>query len=147
MVATILIIGNQGRLRDGLRTILLSLHGIDEVSAVSDFETAVGLITQNFPTAIIVDSSELLNYKCAILKDFLRQNGYKPCIVIAYNHDQWLQAQKTGADAVLMQGFSTTTLQKTLIDLTVLAAPDQQDPRSNSTPITSVQPKQTISPF
>lgn len=120
MNTSILIIGDEGRLRDGLQTILLALGGIKEVKSVNDFESASPLISKEFPSLIILDGSEKTKNYCATLKKMCDPDRIKPCIVIASTLNEWRLAWENQADSVLMQGFSTTELQTELIRLGII---------------------------
>ena len=145
MATSILIIGDKGRLRDGLSTILLAFMGIDKVDAITCLESALERITDNYPSLVIVDGFGSVEDKCGILKRLLIHHGHKPCIVIANTLEQQLQAHNARADAVLMQGFSTTTLYETLIDLSIITdrKSDQKMRVAKPRSVTAVPPIQT----
>lgn len=117
MVKSILIIGHRGRLRDGLRAILLAHEGIDEVMAAPDFAAALGHITHDYPSLVIIDGSDQIGEHCKTIKQFFLLQGRKPCLVIADSLKQRENAKNAGANAVLMQGFTTTALYEALEDL------------------------------
>ena len=149
MATSILIIGDEGRLRDGLRSVLLSFAGIDEVSTVTEFETACELITHNYPSLVILDGGGSVEDKCSIMKRLLLLYGLKPCIVIANTLEQRRHAQSEGADAVLMQGFSTKRLRDTLVALSILTdrRPNRIEGAVKSISVSAAPSKQTTWPY
>jgi len=149
MSINILIIGDEGRLRDSLRTILLSFLEVDEVSAVTNIDKAQKVIAQNSISLVIIDSSDLLEDKCQALKQIFNQYGSIPCVVIANSMEQRHYSQNIGADAVLIQGFSTDQIHETLTRLLPLSKPYANWTPSLVKPahIKGTPPKQTTSPY
>jgi DNA-binding NarL/FixJ family response regulator len=120
MAANFLIIGDEGRLRDGLRTVLRSFIDVNDVFVAADLAAARDLIVVNSPSLVIIDGSGAIDDKCTVLKQLHTDHERITCIVIANTLEQKIQALKEGADAVLMQGFSTKTLCETLVRLSIL---------------------------
>ncbi len=149
MIASILILGDEGRLRDGFRAVLLASNSVNEVHTVANFNDAQELITDKHPSLIILDGSDSIEDRCRDLKNLLHTHGHRPCIVIAKTLKQRLYAQKAGADAVLLQGFSTTKLYDTLDALLIGIGRSSKIVGGALKPIpaTAVPLTQTTSPY
>lgn len=120
MAASVLIIGPVGRLRDGLRAILRSFPGISEVFSVEDFSSGFGQVAENRPSIIIVDADDSFEDDCILLKQLHSRHERILCLLIANSMQQAASAKQAGVDAVLLCGFSTSTLYQTLVDLKVI---------------------------
>jgi DNA-binding NarL/FixJ family response regulator len=120
MAASILIIGPAGRLRDGLRTILHTFPGIGEIVAADDFKSGYEQAAKNHPSIVIIDADDSLEDECVFLKQLLSRHDHARCLLIANTMRQAARARRVGADAVLLRGFSTSTLYLTLVDLNVI---------------------------
>lgn len=120
MSTSVLIIGPPGRLRDGLRSILRLFSGISEITTADKFEPGYESTVREQPSVVILESSESLENDCFMLKKLLSNSGQSRCLVIVNTIQKAVQASKLGADAVLLQGFSTNTLYQTLVSLNVI---------------------------
>ena len=104
----------------GLRTILRTFPAVTDIFVANDFESGYDLAANKRPSAIIIDGNEHLENDCHQLKQLLSRFELGRCVAIANTMKQAVQAQQVGADAVLLQGFSTSTLYQTLISLSVI---------------------------
>ena len=120
MVASVLIIGPAGRLRDGLHTILRTFPGIGEIIAADDFKSGYKQAAKNHPSIVIVDADDSLEDDCVLLKQLLSRYDHARCLLIANSMRQAARGSRVGADAILLRGFSTNTLYLTLVDLAVI---------------------------
>lgn len=123
MAISLLIIGQAGRLRDGLSTILRSFSGFEKILTADDFKSGSKLMAKHQPSVVIIDADESLLGDCIFLKKLLSQYRQIRCLVIANTFDQAAQVKQLGADAVLLRGFSAGALQQVLAALA--AIPDK----------------------
>ncbi|MDX1414584.1 MAG: hypothetical protein R3293_10360 [Candidatus Promineifilaceae bacterium] len=146
---SILIIGHEGRLTDGLRAVLLAHQWVTEVTIATKFETALKLITPIFPSIIIIDGSDVIGRECEFLRQYISLQGRKPCIVIADTLELGAKAQGAGADAVLMEGFSTNELYDILERFIFEIGGNKRQAENDSNPLssTAAQLSQTTSQF
>lgn len=115
-----LIIGPAGRFRDALQTILLAIVDAAQIYTASDFNTGYALAVRRQPSVVIVDGGQYLDSDCQLFKLLLSRSHHSRCIVIANTMQMAVSAQQSGADAVLLQGFTLNTLRDTLFSLNVL---------------------------
>ena len=146
MIASVLIIGPAGRLRDSLRTILHTFPGIGEVFAADDFKSGYKQAAKNHPSIVIIDADNSLEDECVLLKQLLSRHDHARCLLIANTIRQAARARRVGADAILLRGFSTESLYLTLVDLAVIPEGDfaGRQARLNQQRVTAVQLAQKI---
>ncbi len=78
MAISLLIIGQAGRLRDGLSTILRSFSGIEKILTADDFKSGSKLMEMHQPSVVIIDADESLLGDCIFLKKLLSQYRADP---------------------------------------------------------------------
>jgi len=142
MDALILIIGPAGRLREGLCAVLRTFAGIADLVTTDNFDSGYELAVRHQPSLVIVDVNDPLDGECIFLKRILSSNEQGRCLVIARAMDQAVQAKHAGADAILLHGFSTRTLNQTLVSLGVI-----HESGSSKNPTTSSRQQVTAFPL
>jgi DNA-binding NarL/FixJ family response regulator len=104
-ISHILIISESGRLRDSLRVLLQSCFPRAAIE-----ETGAMMIAQQFllscPGALVLLDAALTEIQN---NQALEQIGRR-CVVLAHSNEQQKQAQGIGANAVLLDGFTTESL-------------------------------------
>ncbi|MCB8982277.1 MAG: response regulator transcription factor [Ardenticatenaceae bacterium] len=111
---TVLVIARQGRLRDGLQAILQASPWVDEVVCQQP-QTAVPFfpLLEN-PTLIVLDIDVLQTFPQSERHGWRAAAGDPRLIVLVNTAQQRHQALELVADAILLKGFSTETLYRTL---------------------------------
>jgi DNA-binding NarL/FixJ family response regulator len=140
MAALILIIGPEGRLREGLCIVLRTFPGIADLILTDSLDSGCELVVRHKPSLVIVDADDKLEEECQSLKRVLASYAASRCLVIAKSLAQAAKAKEAGADAILLQGFSTNTLYQTLVSLEVI-------PESRSTRDPAMIKKRQVLPF
>lgn len=120
MIIKVLIIGQAGRLRDGLGTVLRTFPGVADVLAVDSIDSALERLALEYPSVVIVDGDDRLENDCLLLSQMLSTHTEPRYIAITNTLRHRATAQKAGVDAVLLRGFSTTTLYNTFVSLGII---------------------------
>jgi DNA-binding NarL/FixJ family response regulator len=117
MSSSILVIGPADHLRTGLCTILANFPRVGQIVTADKFEQGLEAALLHQPALIIVDGGAQREFSCRSLPRLLGGYGRGRCIVIANGMEQAAAARAAGADAVLLNGFSTSTLRETVESL------------------------------
>ncbi|MBP6469394.1 MAG: hypothetical protein KBE23_08800 [Chloroflexi bacterium] len=114
-----LIVANPGRFRDGLQTVMQLMPNVLSV-ACADSVTAV---PPHAPISLILLDADLAGASCWPTPDDLRQNFplARLLLLVSVRSQEYL-ADSLCADAVLLKGFYTDTLTRT-IDVLVASPP------------------------
>ncbi len=105
-----LIAAKPGRLRDSLRALLTAIPQIDVVNQVDEGPLALKMVTQFHPTLVLLDSNLPSSEIQSTLKRIKGELPQPRCIVLVDNDQQQCDANNSGADAVLVKGFSVANL-------------------------------------
>ena len=112
-----LIVAPPGRLRDGLQTIVRAMPEIHAVDRTDDGPSALRLMTERPSALVFLDTDLVGNMAWTVLRQIKARWPHTRCIVLVNNGSQRQLVNLDGADAVLVKGFSTRTLNETIAEL------------------------------
>lgn len=116
---SLIILGaSPGRRRDSLALLLRGVPGVDELRIVADFGTLLSAVREAGPALLVVETA--LDPQRVWLLPPLLATGNRPVklLLITDNSSERQRARRAGADAVLLRGFTTKDLHKTVARLT-----------------------------
>jgi DNA-binding NarL/FixJ family response regulator len=108
--ALALVAAQPGRMRDGLRTLLAAMPLIDGIEQADDGASALRMIAERRPTLVLLDTNLPDDEVWVVLRRIKAQRLQTRCLVMADTSQQRQTALVTGADGVLIKGFSTREL-------------------------------------
>ena len=114
--ATVLVIARSNRFRDGLQTLVKALPWVDAVLC-QEALTAVSSSFTKPPTLIILDADEFTTLSWPVWQNWRAAERQPHLLVLVSTAQQRHQAAELGADAVLLKGFPTETLYRTMAGL------------------------------
>jgi DNA-binding NarL/FixJ family response regulator len=103
---SVLLVTNPGRIRDGLRALLRTIPEIGTIYQATDESSATQMITKNQPTLVLWESNLFKNDMHRISNQIKTVPAETRCILLVDNIRQQSMAEMTGADTVLLFGFS-----------------------------------------
>jgi DNA-binding NarL/FixJ family response regulator len=106
---SVLVIAQPGRVRDGLRALLMATTQIESVNLVDDGQSALGLAPEYQPALVLLDTPTF-NGGMALLGQIKTKWPETHCIVLADNTRQQQEAKAAGADDVMLKGFPAAQL-------------------------------------
>ena len=112
--ASALIVAEPTRIRDGLRALLKAVPQIEGVGQVDDVSSALNIIQNDPPALVLLNSNLSGNPVQTILRQIKLECPQIRCIVLADNVRQQRIAITSGADDVLLAGFSAVRLFTTI---------------------------------
>jgi DNA-binding NarL/FixJ family response regulator len=106
------IISRPGPLRDGLKTFLTAIPGIEVVHPVDDAPSAQEVIAEHCPALVLLDANGIdggdgISTAVKMIKDQRTPNRF---LVLVEDVRQQGEAQAAGADVVLVNGFPAARL-------------------------------------
>ena len=112
-----LIVAQPGRLRDGMQALMRAVPRIKYVNQVDDGPSAVTEIAEHTPSLVLLDTDLPDDAAWKTLQQI--KTGWPEilCILIAGTDWQRKEAKASGADAVLVKGFTLATLAETIAQL------------------------------
>lgn len=102
----VLLVTNPGRIRDGLRALLRTVPKIGTIYQASDEVSATQMIATNHPTLVLWESNLFKNDMRHISNQIKTVPTETRSILLIDNVRQQAMAETTGADMVLLSGFS-----------------------------------------
>lgn len=106
-----LIVARPGRMRDGLQALLAAMPQVERINLADDSTAALEMISGQQPTLVLLDSNPLNDGQVwTALEQIKALHPQTRCLVLVDNGRQEQRAQATGADGVLVKGFSTAEL-------------------------------------
>ena len=102
--APALIVATPGRIRDGLRTLLRAVPGIETIFQASDGPTAMQIIADWHPALVLLDSKLANNDIQSVSRQIKAESPHTRCIVLVDNARQHWMAKIADADSVLTVG-------------------------------------------
>jgi len=102
----VLLVTNPGRIRDGLRALLRTIPQIGTIYQATDGSSATQIISKNHPALVLWESSLFKNDMHRISNRLKTVPPETRCILLIDNLRQQAMAELTGADTVLLSGFS-----------------------------------------
>ena len=112
-----LILAMPGRLRDGWRTLLKASPQIDRVNQADDVPSGLTMTAELRPAMVLLDADLVGDQARTVLRQIKAEWPQAQCIVMISNGEQRWLANANGVDAVLVKGFSMTTLTETIARL------------------------------
>lgn len=117
LATTVLVIARSNRFRDGLQAVVKALPWVD---AVLCQEALTAVSSSSFtepPLLIILDADELPIMPLSVWQDWRAANHQPRLLVFVGTAQQSSQAAELGANAILLKGFPTETLYRTMAAL------------------------------
>jgi DNA-binding NarL/FixJ family response regulator len=102
----VLLVTNPGRIRDGLRALLRTIPEIGTIYQATDGSSAAQIITKNHPVLVLWESKLFENDMTRISNLIKTMPPETRCILLIDNLRRQPMAELTGADTVLLSGFS-----------------------------------------
>jgi DNA-binding NarL/FixJ family response regulator len=102
----VLIVAHPGRIRDGLRALLRAIPEIGTVLQANDSPSASQIIAEYHPDLVLIDSKLVSSDTQSMPKKIKAMSPETRCILLVDNLQQQAIADGTGADTVLLSGFS-----------------------------------------
>jgi DNA-binding NarL/FixJ family response regulator len=102
----VLIVAHPGRIRDGLRALLRAIPEIGTVLQANDSPSASQIIAEYHPDLVLIDSKLVNSDIQSMPKKIKAMSPETRCILLVDNLQQQAMADVTGADTVLLSGFS-----------------------------------------
>lgn len=111
---TVVIIAPPGYKRDGLRVLLRAYDRIALAGEADNLASAVQLITERAPALAVLKNGENGDAPWAGLRQLKTQYPQVQFVVLVLDHSKEEQARAAGADAVLLEGFTSETMFRTI---------------------------------
>jgi DNA-binding NarL/FixJ family response regulator len=119
-----LVVARPGLVRDGLQAVLSAIPEMDALEPADDRASALERLEEYRPDLVILDSSLPEGERCPALHQIKKRWPDVRCIAVADSPWQRRAMEDTGADTVLIEGFSAELLSTTIRAL--LAQPDEK---------------------
>ena len=113
----VLIIAHPGRIRDGLRALLRAIPEIGAILQANDSPSASQIIAEYHPDLVLIDSKLVNSNIQSMPKEIKAMSPHTRCILLVDNLQQQSMADVTGADTVLLSGFSAWEFMVTVEEL------------------------------
>jgi len=103
-----LVVAEPGRVRDGLLALLTAIREIDRVEQTDDAALALEMITRQQIDLLLLDLSSIGagDELQTVLKQIKASSPQTRCLVLADDARQQRIAEASGADGVLIKGFT-----------------------------------------
>jgi DNA-binding NarL/FixJ family response regulator len=105
-----LIVAPPGRLRDGLEAMVRAVPQIERTLRADDGPSTLRMIAECPPALVLLDRVVPGERTWALLGRIKARWPQTACIVLVHTRQQRQTASEQGADAVLLEGFTLTTL-------------------------------------
>jgi DNA-binding NarL/FixJ family response regulator len=102
----VLIVARPGRIRDGLRALLRAIPEIGAILQANDSPSASQIISEYHPDLVLIDSKLVNSDIKSMPEEIKAMSPHTRCILLVDNFQQQSMADVTGADTVLLSGFS-----------------------------------------
>jgi len=113
----VLIVAKPGRVRDGLQALLTAIPEIGSVEQTDDTASALKTIRKQRPDLVLLDFSLASDELNTILKRINATSPQARCLVLANDTQEQRVAQDSGADGILIKGFTAEKLIETVKEL------------------------------
>ena len=113
---SVLILAKPGRIRDGLEALLRTIPQTEIVCQGNDSSMALEMITECDPDLVLL-VTDLPNDGAGQILEHLKDEPGTKCIVLTSTGVSLGQAKSAGADEVLLTGFPTSKLFKSVTRL------------------------------
>jgi DNA-binding NarL/FixJ family response regulator len=111
---TLVVIAPPGRQRDGLRVLLRADNKIALVAEADDLASGAQVIAQRAPALVVLQDGNDNEAVWIELRQLKTQFSDVHFAVVVPNHHQAELARAAGADAALMEGFTSETMFATI---------------------------------
>jgi DNA-binding NarL/FixJ family response regulator len=108
----LLIVAEPGRLRDGLQTLLDSFRALQPAVVLDDGRSALLAIQNGWPNLVILDYHVFGETTPEFVRAIKQARGRAYCVVVAHRLAQFQPILDSGADQVLLEGFSAAELSR-----------------------------------
>jgi DNA-binding NarL/FixJ family response regulator len=113
----VLIVAPPSRLRDGLQAMVRAMPQIEDTVQADNGPAALRMLTEH-PLALVLLDADLPGEEAwTVLRQIKARWPQTRCLVLVSNDQPRQIANKYGADAVLVKGFTGTTLTETIAKL------------------------------
>ncbi len=109
-----LIIAEPGRVRDGLQALLTAIPQMGRVEQAGDTSSALRTIRKQQPTLVLLDFSLIGDDLRTLLKRIKAESPQTQSLVLVDDAEQQQEAKASGADRVLIKGFTAEKLIETI---------------------------------
>lgn len=109
-----LIVAKPGRVRDGLQALLTAIPEIGSAELTDNTASALRTITEQRPDLVLLDFSLTGDEIQAMLRQIRAGSGQTKCLVLADDALEQGIAEASGADGVLIKGFTAQRLIETI---------------------------------
>jgi len=110
----VLIVAPPSRLRDGLQAMVRAVPQVAYTVQADDGQAALRILAEHPLALVLLDADLPGEAAWTVLRQIKAQWPQTRCIVLVNNGQQSQIANTHGADAVLVKGFTGTTLTETL---------------------------------
>jgi DNA-binding NarL/FixJ family response regulator len=110
----LVIIAPPGRQRDGLRVLVKAYAKIELVGEADDLATGAQVITERTPALVVIQSGQVGETFGGELRELKTQCPNVRFAVVVPDYRQEELARAAGADAVLLEGFTSETIFATI---------------------------------
>ncbi len=111
---SVMIVAPPNRLRDGLQALIKALPQVGSRVQAQDSLSPQQVSTNHQPALVVLDAGLPDDGAWTALRDIKARWPRTRCIVLADSDQQRRKAAARGADAVLVRGFTGTTLMETI---------------------------------
>ncbi len=109
-----LIVAKPGRVCDGLQALLTAIPEIGCVEQMDEASSVPRLITERRPDLVLLEFSLTAEELSTILKRIKAESPQTRCLVLADDAQEKRVAEASGADEILIKGFSAQRLIETV---------------------------------
>jgi DNA-binding NarL/FixJ family response regulator len=114
---TLVVIAPPGRQRDGLRILLQADHKIAVAGEADDLVSGAQVIAQRAPALVVLQGDHDGESFWIQVRQLKNQFSQVHLAVVVPNHRQQELARAAGADAALMEGFTSETMFATIAQM------------------------------
>jgi len=111
-----LVVSSPGDLQNGLLALITTIPQLGAVLVAEDVESTLRMVENHQPSLIIMDTVSV--QACQVIQKIKIQWPQIHLIVLVEDIDQQKEAAESGADRVLIKGFSAQKLVEIIEDLT-----------------------------
>jgi DNA-binding NarL/FixJ family response regulator len=129
----LLIVARAGTWRDSLITLLRTMPGVCVLDPLVDCSALLQAVPERQPAVVLADINVLDDPPSTLLRELRTYRPSSRCLLFVESYRRKEEARDSGADAVLLKGFSTPELFDTVRDLLTLT--DRSSPRDQGTAV------------